>query len=408
MGFLQVDAKDNPADPSRLNGTLLIDLKDPGQTIDNKLTLSEMSSAGDFSKIVSAGFSDSANSNKAHIDLQIVTSFRGEARFPRISSDLTIDWSFANASAKSGSGAFGSSPTVAFNHVTLDAGQMISSFIGPVLDQINDVLKPIKPVLDILTRPLPVISELAGRDFTLLDIAQLFGYVSSDTRKFIEAASTLIKLAEAAKKLTSSGLDLGSYVVAGPGAADMRRTSLQSINPATVSGDRDQNANNRLNGEVNAFVDAAHKLPSKQPGGFRFPILERPVDALGLLMGRDVSLVTYTMPSMRVESRFHQSYWIFPPFLSAVLAGRIGVQADFSFGFDTAGLKLFSSSGNAADIFKGFYVSDTINPDGTGKDVPEVKLYGAIGAGAALGGNFGPATVELGVIGGLIATIVST
>ncbi|MBX3436714.1 MAG: FG-GAP repeat protein, partial [Planctomycetaceae bacterium] len=65
--------------------------------------------------------------------------------------------------------------------------------------------------------------------------------------------------------------------------------------------------------------------------------------------------------------------------------GEIGATFDFAFGFDTYGLSRFDPDlGNVGAIFDGFYVSDRINADGTGADVPEITLRGGLFAAAEL------------------------
>ena len=54
------------------------------------------------------------------------------------------------------------------------------------------------------------------------------------------------------------------------------------------------------------------------------------------------------MPALSVDARFHQSLWLLPPFLSAVLAGRVGAAAQFTFGFDSKGLVEFARTGDPA------------------------------------------------------------
>ena len=54
-------------------------------------------------------------------------------------------------------------------------------------EKIQEVLEPIQPVIDILTFPLPVISELSGGNVTLLDLARMLGGGYESAVNFIEA-----------------------------------------------------------------------------------------------------------------------------------------------------------------------------------------------------------------------------
>jgi hypothetical protein len=59
----------------------------------------------------------------------------------------------------------------------------------------------------------------------------------------------------------------------------------------------------------------------------------------------------------------------------------LGAEADFTFGYDTAGLKAFiDNPGNPSLLADGFYVSDRTDSEGT--DPPEVTLFAELFASA--------------------------
>ena len=118
-----------------------------------------------------------------------------------------------------------------------------------------------------------------------------------------------------------------------------------------------------------------------------FPIFENPSSAFGLLLGQDVTLVTYQLPSLNFGFEWSQFFPIIGP-LGARIGARIGAQTDLGFGFDTRGLREFYESdfqGSVADlIFDGFFILDTDKPDGSGTDIPFFKITGGIEAAAEL------------------------
>ncbi len=71
--------------------------------------------------------------------------------------------------------ATANSVTVGFDQVRLDLGKLYRDFVDPLITNVQNNLKPIKPVVDFLTEPLPIVSnlyELAGRgSFTALTLA---------------------------------------------------------------------------------------------------------------------------------------------------------------------------------------------------------------------------------------------
>ena len=111
-----------------------------------------------------------------------------------------------------------------------------------------------------------------------------------------------------------------------------------------------------------------------------------------MLLGKNVPLITYETPQLNLSFGFNEFFPIIGP-LGADLAGEIGAQAQFGFGFDTTGFQQYAADDfrDPSLILDGFYVSDPQNPDGTGPVVPQVELYGSIAAYAAL---------DLGILSG--------
>ncbi len=90
------------------------------------------------------------------------------------------------------SGLTSTSPQIDFGNVELNLGSFLNDFLGPIVDRVNEVIDPVRPIIDVLTAPLPVISDLAGPT-TLLDVADLFGY--GEYNDFIYAAKDISDLA---------------------------------------------------------------------------------------------------------------------------------------------------------------------------------------------------------------------
>ncbi len=117
-------------------------------------------------------------------------------------------------------------------------------------------------------------------------------------------------------------------------------------------------------------------------GSFSFPFLTQPSQAFQLLLGGDADLFRYDAPPLGVDFSYSQFFPVPPiPILGAEIAGRIYAVADFEFGMDTSGFHKFEQTGNALDIFDGFFIAD-VNENGV--DVPEVRLGGSLTAGAKL------------------------
>lgn len=378
--FLQLNVKDGHGGAafSHFGGQLTVDMLDPAGTGDT-LTFAEMRS-GAFS--FGNTFQVTMNAT-AEVNLDLEITFGGNAAFPNIRAEFDLDWTWTNQSASGGT------LSVEFNHITIDAGSFLSNLLVPILKQVQKVTEPVAPIAQLLVTPIPGLSDLAGNDITLLDIAEGFGYLKPSTRKFIETVIGIIDIINSMESTAGSlSFDLGSYRVAGSsgvGAAAVAAGSWQempatSAPPPSIAGAGIRNA-----------------LAKLRDLGFEFPILSLS-ELFKLIQGQSASLVEYTMPSLQFDFTFSQSISIYPPFLTLVLGGTVSARLDLTFGFDTYGILVYKESHNALDILQGIYVKDT---NSNGVDVPELVLSGGIFAGAAAGVSFGPIEVLAGVGGGL-------
>jgi hypothetical protein len=214
--FLQLDVNDlaagNPAlEPEELGlapdvingfaGEFAIDLTDPSG--DGKLTLAELASVGDFSQIV-----DARLSAEASMHLGILASMGGIAMFPSVSAELHLSWGWSEATNYDLT-----VPLIQLTDIHLNVGEFFNRLFGPVLGVVNDIIDPIRPILDALTAPIPVISDLAGTDISLCDLASIFGY--SDVADFIEAADAITDLLNVVNVGDDLWIDFGGYTLAG-------------------------------------------------------------------------------------------------------------------------------------------------------------------------------------------------
>ena len=61
-----------------------------------------------------------------------------------------------------GKANFGPAPTVSFGNVQLDVGGLVSSFLAPILEDLEPVLESIGPVFDVINYPIPGLADLAA------------------------------------------------------------------------------------------------------------------------------------------------------------------------------------------------------------------------------------------------------
>ena len=195
-------------------------------------------------------------------------------------------------------------------------------------------------------------------------------------------------IADIAQQLSSisgdSWIDLGSFEVDGALASSARgRGNLAAV---TTVAKTFNEIKNQI--DTSAPADQAAAFSSSVTatgGGFRFPILENPSSAFGLLLGQDVTLFGYDMPALAAKFEYSQFFPIWGP-IGARITGSVGATMDFAFGFDTYGMRQFAASDftQPARILEGFFISDTAAVDGSGADVPEITLSGALKASAEI------------------------
>ncbi len=379
--FLQLDVMDDPDAPSHFTGGFYVDLMDPNG--DGKLTFAELSSAN-FEDIIHGELSAEADLN-----LDIAASFGGNANFPRLLADFHLGWEWSLSEGSS-------DPVIEFNNLRLDLGTFISDVLGPILEEVQKITQPLQPIIDIATFRLPIFSELAGKDITLLDIAQGFGYLDPETRKFIEDVIAVVELINSIP--TGSGsiyIPLGAFSMLTNEDGEYDTNPLGNLSDIDLDSElanlgSESTATGTQISQTTGFVDGANAMD-----GFSLPWLKNPSEIFGLFTGKPVRLVEWQLPTFAFEFTYTQKLPIYPP-LYAQFGGTVGAYINIGVGFDTYGIQKFIENGakDVAQIFEGFYIADY---DAEGNERAELTLRGEIFAGVSL--SIGP--VEVGVQGGL-------
>lgn len=372
-----VDAQGHERNSSSVGGFFSINLKDPIGS-GNKLTFADMKSPG-FSL---DRFIEARLGAEAGVHLDFVVSFGGDAQFPRLLVEFDLEWTWTLGGHSDGDLHIG------FHNVQLDVGSFIGQFIAPILQQIKKVTGPIQPLVDVLTAPIPILSDLAGEPINMVRLAEIYGELTPGTRKFIEALGKIITL------VNETNVAPNGSILIPLGGLNMQRNPFGQIQ--RMAGETNPQA--AMPSTQTSHEGARNFLQKLEDLGFKFPFLSIG-EVFKLFTGKPVTIVEYHMPVLEFSARFSQSIPLYPP-LYVVFGGEIGAKIDLTFGYDTYGIAKFVSSPekNVLDILDGFFVKD-VNDQGV--DVPEITLHGGIFAGAAL--SVGP--IELGVTGGVFVII---
>ena len=418
---------------SGIVGAFHVDLRnkeaeDRGDTADaQRLSALEIGSGPDQNPLTGPnGVIEAGIKVRAEADLDMGLEIGEGGQFPSISTEFHFEWEFESIliGGPVDPTTLGSAPTIEFLAVSLDLGGFISDVLGPILTQVQKVTEPLEPIIEILQMRIPGISDLAGEDVTLLDLAGTFGGNSFDPALI----KTLIDIVEVINALPSEGTDIiigfGDFVV---GGVDLRSgASLSGATNPTSTIDLDAQVSNptgrKKGGGVSTDDPTAKaetqgflsKLGNLGGSGLSLPILTSPSNVFGLLTGKVVDLVVWDIPNLHVQFDYDQSF-IIAPGLNARFGGTLYAHADLQLGFDTRGISQFTAALKAMPpdveralyitsqvpkIFLGLYFGDHIDSDGT--DQPELEFGAGITAGASVGIG---GLVEAGVEGGLFAEI---
>jgi Ca2+-binding RTX toxin-like protein len=418
--FLQLEIKnrditmENP-DKKSLVGSFSVDVEGGGD--DDRLTFAEIPSVDlDFSFGV-----------YADIDLDLTLGIVGGGKWPSIESEFYMRWGLGDEIYNGSSDPLQNHykiPWIGFYNVSLNLGSFFSDFLRPIIESIQTITEPLQPLVDILTAPIPVISDLAGEDITLIDIAGMFGVVDPS---FIYAIADLITMINSIP--TDAGdilIKFGDFAVGGDGTLDLRdENALDLIRNSPSSSSLSDLIKNNFGDDFGDLADVIDdfdfggaldqgmsgsgassatkgfaKSTTKEGGGWSFPIFQDAGQVFGLLMGRPADVIVYDMPKFIFDFTYSQYFPIWDG-LGAEITGSLGVIIDLSFGYDTYGIQEFAAGGwkHPLDLLKGFYIGDLDLESGA--DIPEVTIYGSLTGAAVL--NI--VVAKVGVGGGIYATI---
>ena len=129
---------------------------------------------------------------KAQINLHMSlgVSLGGEGYLPKIIGDFHLTWADSNEDQyvkqikqflTTGYDRLfhAGEPNVWMTDIFIDAGSFFTQFLNPIVEVVQDVTDPIMPVIDALTTPIPGLSDLMGKDYSVVtlasDMSALFG-----------------------------------------------------------------------------------------------------------------------------------------------------------------------------------------------------------------------------------------
>lgn len=387
LGFLQLSATDQgsyfggetESDPASFS----VDLLDGGTSGAGEdpgiLTFAEALTITDFSQVI-----DASLVAESHVDLLLVVAADASGLFPSLCANLLVDWTFTDALE-------GNLPSVTYSGLCLDLGSFFSDLVSPLLERLDNVLEPIRLLVDLLTTPLPVISDLdPSGEVTVLDLAGI------GTPGFLSVIQFLDSLS-----IPSVGdnlsINLGSF-----GFGDLDLRDVGSVSDLTFDPDWWDDTGFDPWGDIDGgagegFGDQVASINGVAEAEFIFPIFEGRdggvPEAFLLLLGQDASLVELSLPTLELTASLSFNLYLPPPLSLFYIhfAAGMGARAQLAFGYDTAGIRAYADSDFTQPelLYDGFYAADL--------EGNEFEVFGYIEAG--------PGIFGFNVLGGVEATV---
>lgn len=390
LGFLQLDVADSSVKPSRMEVRFDVDIKDPfpgtSAAEKDRLTFNDLIRAS-FDNVLSAKFS-----GEADIRLSLVTSFGGDAQFPSLATDFELKWKVTsddNFELRP--------PSIAFTNVRLNMGEFIARYMSGILKRIQEIIEPIRPVIEFLEQPVPGISELLGRPYKVVNLL-VDGGVGGGNEGIEKFVTQFVGFAGLVNQMNGFSdpknlwISLGSF---GFGNTDVR--TVQDLAAYLQQTEILQSVRERLPGLNLRVAELVEELSdiADTGSGFKFPVFEDPTRAFQLLLGKDVSLIEYRMAPLVFERKFEKAIPLVGPVV-AYISGNFKMEGRLAFGYDTRGIRQFIESRNGFDLLNGLFMADR---DDTGRDRNEFTLEANLRVGVKAEAGAGRIGAEGGING---------
>ena len=326
-----------------------------------------------------------------------------------VEADVNISQSFTNSNTQDTE--FGNPIEIDYEDVRLDLGTFFSEFVDPTVAVLQDILSPIEPIVDFLTFPIPVLSDIGevvglGK-VTPLDLGLIATAVDPDlTKQEKEKAINALINTKAVMEFLNVFFDLGPIAEGLPDTSSLigfkvQLTEAGKEDTADTDGDESENnngdntnsddseskkkkvevteskKNTEAEEEVKNKTVKTSEFFSTVGTNLEFPFLHDPEVAQKMLLGDSSPVLT----SFGLEFEFGYVYKvtipIIAPFLNAELRFDIGAKLDFDAGYDLFGASLFTQSldftsetalqdsidANLHRLSDGFFFDDHIGED---------------------------------------------
>ncbi|MFC1758153.1 calcium-binding protein [Planctomycetota bacterium] len=299
---------------------------------------------------------------------------------PSISADFILEYDLDGAEE----------PEARFENVSIGLGDIVSEFLGPVIELLDPILGPIEKVNNLLVNPIPVLSDIGLGDVSVMDIAtgiadqlelppDYEAYIS-----LIDIVTTVVDIVtmfECDADCTEVMVNVGDFSLSDTNG-DLRSLDSKILNPnlfdtnlsnlsigdfADLNGLSDRidglDIPPAIKGQITSGLDEIDEKLS-QGATLSFPIFDNPAGVLfQLLIGQNADL-------LRVDAAFAPGSsdvnlnGTLPIGISGGLRGGFAPSIHLGLGYDTFGLRRFienhrTGQASGIDFLDGFYITDS-------------------------------------------------
>ena len=383
-------------DPSVLCLAASMDITSSGT--DPRITLANLGQAD-----LTFGFSGDAN-----IDIRFRTGIGSGPDFPSVIGKFHLYWGFEGSTDSGVADANAAKAlAISFNGLHLDAGAFIGRFLGPIVKDIQNITKPLQPVIETLQAEVPIVSDLSKLvgegPVTMLDLLEA---VSGNDLSLVRSVLQLVRFINAlptdsAGLLIPLGNSPGSFTI-----SKERATGPQPTPDQAGKGIENPSAGKNLTDQLGGLGATAPADECVGRGstfgvcGMTFPFLADAKNIFGVLMGQDVTLVRYDAGTLKAGAGFG---YCFPPLLigpvpvEICIGGSFEVAGRFAIGYDTSGIRKLIEGGSGFALLDGIFIDDY---NAAGEEVPEITFTGTVYAEGAVS----VAIISVGIRGEIIFT----
>src|SRR5262249_14185256 len=191
---------------------------------------------------------------------------------------------------------------LAFKDVEIDPGALLNKVLGPMFQQVARLFKPLKPLIDTIRAPIPVLSDLShavgGGDVTLLTRAATFSTNGDGWKTFDKFVKIFGNIVDLASRLGNDPdcegcVKVGDFEV-------LQDAALRTANSPDVAesliGAKHPFATSPID-QVDSYFKSKHSdqpdLTDSDNLGLTFPGFSYPKQIFGLLLGQDARLVRF-------------------------------------------------------------------------------------------------------------------